>query len=78
MIAHVCDLEVGDFVHSFGDAHIYHNHFDQVATQLARTPLPLPQLVMHNPPDRLEDFSFDMFEITNYEAAPSIKAPIAV
>ncbi|MGC6517495.1 MAG: thymidylate synthase [Candidatus Puniceispirillaceae bacterium] len=78
MIAHICGLKVGEFIHSLGDAHIYHNHFDQVKTQLQRTPGPLPQLVLHNPPDKLEDFRFEMFEITNYEAAPSIKAPIAV
>ena len=78
MIAHVCQLEVGDFVHSLGDAHIYHNHFDQVNEQLQRTPGPLPQLVFHNPPDKLEDFRFEMIEIINYEAAPTIKAPIAV
>ena len=78
MIAHVCQLEVGDFVHSLGDAHIYHNHFDQVKEQLQRTPGPLPQLVFHNPPDKLEDFRFEMIEIINYETAPTIKAPIAV
>ena len=78
MIAHVCQLEVGDFVHSLGDAHIYHNHFDQVKEQLQRSPGPLPQLVFHNPPDKLEDFRFEMIEIINYEAAPTIKAPIAV
>ena len=78
MIAHVCQLEVGDFVHSLGDAHIYHNHFDQVKEQLQRAPGPLPQLVFHNPPDKLEDFRFEMIEIINYEAAPTIKAPIAV
>ena len=78
MIAHVCGLEVGDFVHSLGDAHIYHNHFDQVKTQLQSTPGPLPQLVLHNPPQSLEDFTFEMFEIINYDAAPNIKAPIAV
>ena len=78
MISHVCQLEVGDFVHSLGDAHIYHNHFDQVKEQLQRTPGPLPQLVFHNPPDKLEDFRFEMIEIINYEAAPTIKAPIAV
>ena len=78
MIAHVCQLEVGDFVHSLGDAHIYHNHFDQVKEQLQRTPGPLPQLIFNNPPDKLEDFRFEMIEIINYEAAPTIKAPIAV
>ena len=78
MLAHVCGLKAGDFVHSLGDAHIYANHFEQVKTQLERKPTALPQLVMHNPPDRLEDFKFEHFEIVNYEAAPSIKAPIAV
>ena len=78
MLAHVCGLKAGDFVHSLGDAHIYTNHFEQVKTQLERTPTALPQLIMHNPPAKLEDFRFEHFEIINYEAAPSIKAPIAV
>ena len=78
MIAHVCDLQVGDFVHSLGDAHIYHNHFDQVKTQLQRQPGPLPQLKLHNPPKAIEDFTFECFEIVDYVAQPSIKAPIAV
>lgn len=78
MIAHVTGLQVGHFVHSLGDAHIYHNHFDQVKEQLTRQPGSLPQLHLHNPPERLEDFTFETFEITNYEAAPNIKAPIAV
>ena len=78
MIAHVCGLKPGDFVHTLGDAHLYSNHFAQAEEQLGRTPGTLPQLVMHNPPDRLEDFRFEHFEIINYEAAPTIKAPIAV
>ena len=78
MLAHVCGLKAGDFVHSLGDAHIYTNHFEQVKTQLERTPTALPQLIMHNPPKTLEEFRFEHFEIINYEAAPSIKAPIAV
>ena len=78
MLAHVTGLKAGDFVHSLGDAHIYHNHFDQVKTQLERKPGTLPQLIMHNPPDKLEEFKFEHFEIINYEAAPTIKAPIAV
>jgi len=65
-------------VHSLGDAHIYHNHFDQVKEQLTRQPGSLPQLHLHNPPERIEDFTFETFEITNYEAAANIKAPIAV
>ena len=78
MLAHVTGLKAGDFVHSLGDAHIYHNHFEQVKTQLERKPGALPQLIMHNPPDKLEAFKFEHFEIINYEAAPTIKAPIAV
>ena len=69
---------MGHFVHTLGDAHIYHNHFDQVKEQLQRTPGALPKLVFHNPPDTLQAFRFEMIEITDYVAAPTIKAPIAV
>ena len=78
MIAHVCDLEVGDFVHSLGDAHLYLNHVEQAKEQLERQPGPLPQLRLINPPEKLEDFRFEHFSIENYEAAPNIRAPIAV
>ena len=78
MISHVCDLQVGDFVHSLGDAHLYMNHIEQAQLQLQRAPGPLPQLRLINPPDRLEDFRFEHFSIENYEAAPNIPAPIAV
>lgn len=78
MIAQVCDLEVGDFVHSFGDAHIYSNHFEQVTTQLEREPKALPKLMLKNDRKSIFDFEFEDFEIVDYVADPSIKAPIAV
>ncbi len=78
MVAHVCDLEVGDFVHTFGDTHLYHNHFEQADLQLLRTPGALPELKILNQKNCLFDFEYDDFEIAGYEAAPGIKAPIAV
>jgi thymidylate synthase len=78
MIAHVCDLDVGDFVHTFGDAHIYANHFEQVATQLAREPQPLPTLKITREVPSIFDFAFEDFEITGYDPHPHIKAPVAV
>ena len=78
MLAQQCDLDVGEIVLSIGDAHIYSNHFDQVETQLQRTPGPLPQLKIHRKPATIFDYRFDDFEIVNYEAQPHIKAPIAV
>ncbi len=78
MLAQQCDLAVGEIVLSIGDAHIYSNHFDQVETQLQRTPGPLPQLKIHRKPASIFDYRFDDFEIVNYEAQPHIKAPIAV
>ncbi len=78
MVAQVCEFEVGDFVHTFGDAHIYTNHFDQVATQLARKPKTLPTLWLNPEIKRLEDFTFDDIEIRGYDPEPGIKAPVAV
>ena len=78
MIAHVTGLKAGEFVHVLGDAHLYENHTEQAREQLQRTPGPLPQLILRDPPDRLEDFRFEHFSIENYQAAPNIKAPIAV
>jgi len=78
MIAHVTSLQVGDFVHTLGDAHLYLNHLDQAKEQLTRQPGPLPRLQLVNPPDKLDAFSFEHFKISDYEAAPSIAAPIAV
>ncbi|WP_018688395.1 thymidylate synthase [Ahrensia kielensis] len=78
MIAQVCDLEVGDFVHTLGDAHLYSNHFEQVKTQLARAPMALPQLKINPDVKSLLDFKFEDFEIVGYESHPHIKAPVAV
>ena len=78
MIAAVCKLKPGTFVHTLGDAHLYSNHFDQAREQLARTPGSLPQLVLKNVPDNIDGFTYEDFEITGYEAQPHIAAPIAV
>lgn len=78
MIAQVCDLDVGDFVHSFGDAHIYSNHFEQVHEQLCRTPGPLPQLRLNPAVTDLFAFTFEDIEIIGYEPQAAIKAPVAV
>ena len=78
MIASVAGLEVGEFVWTGGDTHIYHNHFEQIETQLARTPRPLPQLKIKNPKESIFDYDFEDFEIVGYDPYPAIKAPIAV
>lgn len=78
LIAHECSLEVGDFVHTFGDAHLYSNHLNQIKTQLEREPLALPTLKLNS--DKNSIFDFDMEDITleNYNSHDSIKAPVAV
>ena len=78
MIARICGLKPGEFVHVLGDAHLYSNHFDQAREQLSRAPGALPQLVIHRTPDSIDGFHFDDFEITGYNAQPHIAAPIAV
>lgn len=78
MVAQVCDLEPGDFVHTFGDAHLYRNHFEQAREQLSREPLPLPQMHINPAVNDLFAFTYDDFELRNYEAHPHIKAPISV
>lgn len=78
MIAQQCDLEVGEFIWSGGDVHIYNNHFDQVKLQLSRNPLPLPQLIIKRKPDSIFDYTFEDFEFAGYEFHPGIKAPVAV
>ncbi len=78
MIAQQCDLEVGDFVWSGGDCHIYSNHMEQVDEQLSREPRTLPQLAIHRKPESLYDYRFEDFEFVNYNPLPSIKAPVAV
>ncbi len=78
MIAQVTNLAPGDFVHSFGDVHLYSNHIEQADQQLAREPLPLPVLRLDPDIRRLEDFRFEHIAIDNYHAHPAIKAPVAV
>lgn len=78
MIAQVCDLESGEFVHSFGDVHLYNNHFEQAELQLSRTPFPLPQIKINTAVKNIFDFKFEDFELVNYQSHPSIKAPVAV
>lgn len=78
MLAQQCDLDVGEIIMSIGDAHIYANHFEQVKTQLSRTPGKLPKLLIKRKPESIFDYRFDDFEIVDYEAQPHISAPIAV
>jgi len=78
MVAQVCGLEAGDFVHTFGDAHIYLNHLEQVDEQLSRAPLELPQMKLNPNITDLFDFTFEDIELVNYQALPHISAPISV
>lgn len=78
MVAQACGLELWDFVHTFGDAHIYLNHFDQVKEQLSRTPMKLPQMKINPEKKSIFDFVYEDFELVWYESHSSIKAPIAV
>lgn len=78
MMAQVCDLEVGDFVHTFGDAHIYSNHFEQVKEQLTRNPMPLPTLTLNPDVKSLFDFTYDDIKIKGYTSHPHIAGKVAV
>lgn len=78
MIAQVVDMEPGDFVHSFGDVHLYKNHFDQANLQLTRTPFSLPQMKINPEVKDIFNFKFEDFELVNYQSHPGIKAPVAV
>ena len=78
MIAHVCNLDVGDFVHTFGDAHIYSNHTEQIELQLSRKPRKLPTLNIKRKVGSIFDFKFEDFEITNYDPHPHIKGKVSV
>ena len=78
MVAQVCNLELGDFVHSFGDVHIYNNHEQQVQEQLSRSPRDLPTMKINNAVTDLFDFKFEDFELVGYEPDPAIRASVAV
>ena len=78
MLAQVCGLEPGEFIHTFGDAHLYSNHVEQVEEQLSREPLPLPEMHLNPDVDDLFAFRFEDFELRGYEAYPHIPAPVAV
>ncbi|MEG6589785.1 thymidylate synthase [Paenibacillus barengoltzii] len=78
MIAQQCDLEVGEFIWSGGDVHIYNNHIEQVKTQLEREPYPLPKLVIKRKPESIFDYKYEDFEFIDYKYHPTIKATVAV
>jgi thymidylate synthase len=78
MIAQVCDLEPGEFVHSFGDVHLYSNHFEQANLQLTRDPFPLPTMEINPAVKDIFAFKYGDFELMNYQSHPAIKAPVAV
>jgi thymidylate synthase len=78
MLAQQCGLQVGDFVWTGGDCHIYNNHFEQVKTQLAREPFPYPVLNIKRKPASIFDYEYEDFEVLEYECHPAIKAPVAV
>jgi thymidylate synthase len=78
MIAQVCDLKPGDFVHSFGDAHLYLNHLEQARGQLGREPRKLPAMKLNPSVRNIFDFKYEDFMLDNYDPHPAIKAPVAV
>lgn len=78
MVAQVCELKPGDFVHSFGDVHLYNNHFEQAELQLTRTPFPLPVMKINPQVKDIFSFKFDDFSLEGYQSHPAIKAPVAV
>jgi thymidylate synthase len=78
MVAQVCDLKLGDFIHTFGDAHIYNNHFEQVDLQLSRTARPLPTMKLNPEVNSIFDFKFEDFTLENYDPHPHIKGKVAI
>lgn len=78
MMAQVCGLEAGDFIHTFGDAHIYNNHMEQIELQLSREPRPLPQMVLNPEVKDIFDFKFEDFTLLNYDPHPHIKGVVAI
>ena len=78
MVAQVCGLQPGDFVHTFGDVHLYNNHFEQARLQISRAPFPLPQMKINPAVLDIFNFKYEDFELVNYQCHPAIKAPVAV
>jgi thymidylate synthase len=78
MVAQVCGYEARDFVHTFGDLHLYQNHIEQTRIQLSREPRPLPRMIIDASITRLGDFRYEHFELEGYNPHPAIKAPISV
>ncbi|TXG86157.1 MAG: thymidylate synthase [Spirochaetes bacterium] len=78
MVAQVCNLEVGDFIHTFGDVHIYNNHIEQVKLQLSRDPKSLPTMKLNPSVKNIFDFKYEDFTLENYNPYPTIKAPVAI
>lgn len=78
MVAQVCELEAGDFVHTFGDVHLYNNHFEQAKLQLSRQPRPLPQMILNPKIKNIFEFRYEDFKLVNYNPHPRIKAKVSV
>ena len=78
MMAQVCGLEAGEFIHTFGDAHIYNNHFEQLELQLSREPRPLPKMILNPEIKDIFDFKFEDFTLVDYNPHPHIKGVVAV
>ena len=78
MVAKICNLEVGEFIHTFGDCHIYTNHIEQIKLQLSREPRPLPKMIIHGDQKTIEDFKYEDFELVGYDPHPAIKGEVAV
>jgi thymidylate synthase len=78
MIAKICNLKAYEFIHTFGDLHLYANHKEQAELQLNREPRSLPRMLIHGDQKELSDFNFEDFELVDYDPYPVIKAPIAV
>jgi len=78
MVAQVCDLDAGEFIHSFGDVHLYNNHIEQAHLQLTRIPYPMPVMRLNPEVKDIFDFTFEDFTLEHYQSHPPIKAPVAV